>query len=562
VDPNYLQSVLTKDITTLECIFDLIDNAIDAARNTMLSRPDAAFDQYGLPSDYSGFSVALRLTPSSFAILDNCAGIEETTLVDKAFVTGTRSAHRFGIGHFGIGLKRALMRLGTRYALSTSTGDYCAKLQFEEADFGLINEELEARTLDTHRSAKTLICVSGLRSGVRQEFAVGSKWRSTIGRDLSRRYGLFVAKGFKISVNGTEIAPFGPGLRTTGPVPVHSRHTSLQEGVDAFVESGMHEKYRLTDESGWKRNSELTDQFGWYFVCNDRIIRVATKEQDLGFTAHWHQEYYGFVGWVRFVAEDAQHLPWDTKKSSIDTSSSAFGEVRDQLQTFADAYRSEQRMARSQISERVDTEKGSGAAAGATSGGDKRGGSSDGERGGRVRGRGRAKPLDPQDHNDNWTTILPASVSVDLDHPKVRALVYEAMTLDVGHCYAGSLLLRAIVEAALLERLKKMGRLAEVRELQFDKQEAAGRKFGDDQKKGFKPTLSNLMEWLNANDDIFPTDVRRECIQARMKFNRHLKELNGVVHENDLTDSSKLKIVRNDVLPLIQFLLSDLHAER
>lgn len=547
---------MTKDITTLECIFDLIDNAIDAARNAMLLRPGVVFDQYGLPADYSGFSVALRLAPNSFAILDNCAGIEETTLADRAFVTGTRSAHRFGIGHFGIGLKRALMRLGTSYALSTSTGAYSAKLRFEEADFGSIDEELEAETLATHRCAKTLVCVSGLRLGVRQEFSVGSKWRSTIGRDLSRRYGLYVAKGFKISVNGAEIAPFGPGLRTTGPVPVHSRHASLGDGVDAFIESGMHESYRLTDESGWKRNSDLTDQFGWYFVCNDRIIRVATKEQDLGFTAHWHQEYYGFVGWVRFVAEDAQHLPWDTKKSSIDTSSSAFGEIRDQLQIFADSYRSEQRAARNQISERADTEKGAGA--GAARGADKRGASS----GDKRAGRGGGKPLDPQDHNDNWTTVLPSSMSVDLNHPKVRALVYEATTLNVGHCYAGSLLLRAIVEAALLERLKKMGRLAEVRELQFDKQEAAGRKFGEDQKKGFKPTLSNLMEWLNANDDIFPTDVRRECVQARMKFNRHLKELNGVVHENDLTDSNKLKIVRNDVLPLIQFLLSGLHANR
>ena len=32
-EPNFLQNILTKDISTLDALYDLVDNSIDAARN-------------------------------------------------------------------------------------------------------------------------------------------------------------------------------------------------------------------------------------------------------------------------------------------------------------------------------------------------------------------------------------------------------------------------------------------------------------------------------------------------------------------------------------------------
>ena len=37
VNPEFIQTVITKDITTLEALYDLIDNSIDAARNKILA---------------------------------------------------------------------------------------------------------------------------------------------------------------------------------------------------------------------------------------------------------------------------------------------------------------------------------------------------------------------------------------------------------------------------------------------------------------------------------------------------------------------------------------------
>ncbi|WP_164467256.1 ATP-binding protein [Caulobacter flavus] len=535
--------MLTKDITTLESIYDLIDNSIDAARDKLLSRPPVSTDKYGLPADYSGYRIALRFASDSISLLDNCSGIDQNTLINRAFVTGSLSSHSYGIGHFGIGLKRALLRLGKSYAISTDTGDFAAKLRFSDGNEG----NLEAIRGPSSGSPKMLVRVSDLRTSVRQELT-GGAWKTSVLRSLSRRYGLYIAKGLQITVQGSRVEPFGPQFRRTGPVATQASHFDLPDGGEAFIDAGMHEGYHLTDEPGYdkKRIADLTDQYGWYFVCNDRIIRIATHEPELGWTANWHQEYYGFVGWVRFVSEDAELLPWDTKKSSIDTSSAAFRAIQGKLQAFADAYKTEGRKARKERptdsespSKPKDGKKGKRGSSGKPS--DSTGTPSE------------ERP-EAEDHNEHWSTLLP-DLTVELDHPKVRALAYEARKLQIEHCYSGAMLFRSLIETALFENIKKAGRYSEVRESVFAEQAASGRPFDDAQKKGFRPTFRHALDWLNKQDDYFPDEVRRECVNARTKFGKHLRELNGVVHEGDLIDSGKLKIVRNDTLPLLRFLL-------
>lgn len=529
----------------MECVFDLIDNSIDAARDRIMARGAFPADQYGLPADYSGYRIDLRFSKDAFEISDDCGGIEEATLTRRAFVVGSTSSHDYGIGWFGIGLKRALLKLGRTYTISTDTGDFAARLSFAAEDLGQGEGELTADVLVSSGRAGTTIRIEGLNPGARHEF--GGSWTDGVPKHLSRRYGLYVKKGLAITVEGAEIAPFGPGLREEGPVPLNTQHFSLADGMEVYVDSGMHESYRIKGEDDdWRRDTELTDQYGWYFACNDRIIRSAAHDEDIGFTANWHPEYYGFVGWVRFVSKDAEHLPWDTKKTAIDLSSNVFQQIKGKLQKFADAYRTDQRKAR-----RGGEEEQS------------KGGKSGGKKPGKGPGGGKEPPKpgvgdkpDPEDHNENWSTLLPASLRCEVDHSKLTALVYEAKALEVARCYAGSMLYRALMEAALFEHLKKSGRYADVRESYFQQQEDDDRALTAEQKKGYRPTFRTALDWLNRNDDYFPTDVRRECVTARNKFGKHLQELNGVVHEGDLTNSAKLKIARDDTLPLLKFLLT------
>ena len=316
VDARFLENTLTKDITPLEALYDLVDNAVDAARERILKSRRPKTDRYGLPSDYGAYRIRLRVGEKTVAISDNCTGIDEETLAKHAFVTGFVSQHKFGIGGFGIGLKRALFRLGTKYALFTDTGRAAAEMRFDKANLSASSQPLDATRAKSSGKTSTLLVIAGLEAGVSHEFAATT--RAALSAHLSRRYGLYVKKGLRICVNGERVRGFGPGIRKSGPVSRGTLHISAKKaGVGIYVEAGMHEDYRLTQEADYAsaKTGQLTDQYGWYFVCNDRIVRIASRDRNLGWSGSWHQEYYGFVGWVRFVAENPELLPWDTKKT-------------------------------------------------------------------------------------------------------------------------------------------------------------------------------------------------------------------------------------------------------
>ena len=102
----FFVDMLVRDIGVDGAILDLIDNAVDAA--------DA---QAGTDGSLDGFYVDVKLEPDRFEIHDNCGGIE--------IETAQRYAFRFGrapgfnpdsrIGEFGIGMKRAVFRLGRKF---------------------------------------------------------------------------------------------------------------------------------------------------------------------------------------------------------------------------------------------------------------------------------------------------------------------------------------------------------------------------------------------------------------------------------------------------------------
>src|SRR5665213_4418724 len=98
---------LTKDASVEACIYDLIDNAVDAARNTILKGLPAK-SRDTLPDSYAGFDVKVSLSSTGFRIADNCGGIPVQSLRTMVMRFGKQSKHPLGIGIYGVGLNRAL----------------------------------------------------------------------------------------------------------------------------------------------------------------------------------------------------------------------------------------------------------------------------------------------------------------------------------------------------------------------------------------------------------------------------------------------------------------------
>lgn len=347
VSPDFLEAALTQDVTTLEALFDLVDNSIDAARDILLKKnvPKGRDD---LPESYIGYKIHIRIDKNSVRIVDNCSGIDEATLANRALYTAKPSSHEYGIGQYGIGLKRSLLKMGTNFSLSVDNGKALCKANFNNKNIGgNLDNKVYALEYNSKKRVKSLFSVSNLKDEISNDLH-DTRWFDNAARQFALRYGIYLIKGLEIILHNIVNSQFlrvegiAPELRTDSKFEPQRKRVNI-DGVEVIIESGIHSDYVFPSESGHdlSKNRALTDFFGIYFSCNDRVIVSATTEKAYGWAAKWHSEYNGFVCWVRFVSKDPSKLPWNTSKTALRTDSSLFLKVRDELQPIADHYRSE-----------------------------------------------------------------------------------------------------------------------------------------------------------------------------------------------------------------------------
>lgn len=166
-----------------------------------------------------------------------------------------------------------------------------------------------------------------------------------------------------------------------------------------------------------------------------------------------------------------------------------------------------------------------------------------------------SKP-NPDDHNENWTTLFPP-VEVTYNHDKLKALVYEATQLELSRPYAATMLFRAIAENAIFLYVKRAGKYTAVKKSVFDEQEAEERPFTDEQKKTYAPSLSIMVAWMLSHSEVFPDEYRRDCLTSLQSFKKYLPGIQKVVHEAALTNSGRIRDIRDDCWTFIKYILEN-----
>jgi hypothetical protein len=564
VNPSFLENTLTEDVSTLACLFDLIDNSIDGARDHLLQSHHSV-DKYGLPSSYAGYRIHIRIDQNSMRILDNCLGIDESTLSKKTFYTAQTSEHRFGIGHYGLGLKRSLLKVGSNYAMSTDTGHIAFKMNFDNTHFGGHSSKiLTADAYTTRAKRRALFSVSNLKSSIKYEIN-SLDWYQNAIDELSVRYAIYIAKGLKITVRSIihnsyeEIDGAIPTLRKNGKFLPAKTYVELED-VSVFIDSGIHQDYTFPKEENYSlsTNRTLTRKFGLYFICNDRVIVASSLSTEHGWKVAWHSEYNGFVCLVRFVSENSSRMPWNTAKTALRTDSTIFLKVRDKLQPIADDYRREIKKryyVKSNVAQNLPakpiTEKppsGAGTA--------------------QVKAPRNVFPAASDNrhlHPQNWTTLLPSNFPHS-DDDILNAYVIEAIDLEIFSApHASAMLYRSLIEAALKRFVKKTGNFQKVKDHFYLKGDGKGKNHSDEYKQSQGINIPMILGWLGDNENLFDKESRKNLSLALKKTREHVPVLNGVVHGVQLIDSDKLRTVRNETYELLRFIITknmDMAVER
>ncbi len=561
VNPHYLESTLTTDISVLESILDLIDNSIDAARDELLNS-DVTFDKYGLPKDYSGFKIHIRLGQKSISILDNCGGIDEDTLKTRALNIADSSNHKFGIGHYGIGLKRALLKFGSSYGVSTDNGKTSIKIKFDSKMIG--KGKVTGQVYRTTGKSSTLFIVSGIKPTIFNDIE-RDEWFSNAIETLKIRYAIYTSKGLKISISSPYLNRFEriqghvPSLRKNCKIKT-GKHLLVSDGVRAFIDYGVHERYYFSAEEkySFSENRDITKEFGLYFICNDRVIVFASKAKEYGWKpGAWHSEYNGFVATVRFVSEDSTKIPWNTLKTALRTESEIFMSVKDDLQSFADKYRKDARNFFHKPKDKkpsVDSSNQNSDSLTTTKSNTK---TTSTKSTTKQATAGTSAHL----HIRNWNTLLPPEFPCTSHEHILDAFIIEATKVNLDDApIASIMLLRSILEKSLKTFICNAGHYQDVKDHYFSKVDELNHKknkepLSEEFKVSQTLTLEMMLGWLNEKTvaiSIFGAE-RPKLALATKNASKHSKKMNGLVHGIDAIDEKQAREIRNELYALLAF---------
>ena len=329
---DFFVRMITRDISLEDCILDLIDNCLDGARREITVESGEP-----LADSYKRYHVSLCVDSNGFLISDNCGGISIDNAIDYAFHFGRRPdapSDESAIGLYGIGMKRAILKIGRKIKIYSSTKDEAFVCTIDVDDWLTHDDwefDMDDGKLGQHAGTSIQIC--DLNLGVGDEFG-DDTFVNSLSTMIARDYARFLGKGFEISINEARLDGYGYVLKEADDFKAY--RDSYEDG-DVAVEIIAGMSAAPPSDLGPSERAGDTEYYGWFVFCNDRVVLAADKSDrtvwgDEKFP-RWHYQYNGFMGMVLFQSRDPNLLPWTTTKRDVDESSSVYRRAVSKMKT-------------------------------------------------------------------------------------------------------------------------------------------------------------------------------------------------------------------------------------
>ncbi|KIX19894.1 hypothetical protein SY27_15285 [Flavobacterium sp. 316] len=321
---TFFIEMITRDISIKDAILDLLDNSIDGANRIN-------------PSDYSGLFIDITINKDEFIVKDNCGGFTLETAQKYAFRFGRPDdapASLGSVGRFGIGMKRALFKIGHDFEVESKTKENHfqidvdvnkwkskkKKIKFQDdsekeiEDWDFRYEEINKDTCNLEEEG-TYIKVVNLHTEVSSLFD-DEEFIGDLKDDIERLLNFSLEKKIKITLNGINLNKKDIVIFNEKSTPYY--HEGSKNNVNFKVIAGL-------GEVGTPSVS------GWYIYCNDRLVLEADKSEITGWgtsnISKWHIDFVMFRGIVFLDSEETINLPLTTTKKGIDATSDIYKSV-------------------------------------------------------------------------------------------------------------------------------------------------------------------------------------------------------------------------------------------
>ncbi|HUV02257.1 MAG TPA: ATP-binding protein [Desulfobacteria bacterium] len=261
-------NILTKDISVKDCILDLIDNSVDS---------------YIWNEIRGSREIRLNISKNQLEIFDTCGGIDIDFLKKDVFRFGADiERNKPTLGIYGIGMKRAMLKMGETILMETDDGQNYCKIKwnidewFKTEGWDIPFEYGDSRLTSGERGY-TKIVVNDLYESVKNKFDLVS-FITEIKKAIHITYTLFIVKDkIDFYVNdGVKIEPYLVQIRSDDhqyePAIVKDSFNGVDFEIICFIDP--HER-RTTKELG-KR--------GWNIFCNKRLILAEGTTETTGWS--------------------------------------------------------------------------------------------------------------------------------------------------------------------------------------------------------------------------------------------------------------------------------------
>ncbi|WP_338557854.1 ATP-binding protein [Acinetobacter sp. KS-LM10] len=328
---DYLVNGITKDVTIEECIFDLIDNSIDAyPLHTDI-----------IISDYKNYTINLNIKKNLFSILDSGKGIQRELLKTDTLRFGTKTIHHStSIGYYGIGLNRAIFKLGREINIVTETTLERSSLKLDVSSFLKDNDNwsLPIAVEKISKQTGTFIEIKKLNDDVNICFA-NNEWLDDLKNEIALRYSEFINKNLIINVNEKPIDKVNTSIRITSDFK-KLKEDFTHKNIRIIIEAGQSSQHFFTYEKSYNKEKNATlNESGWFVYCNDRAVKLFDKTSDTGWASKVHSQHTGFIGRVFFIG-NAGILPWNTSKTDIDLNNEVYKKILETMTSFFNLWKS------------------------------------------------------------------------------------------------------------------------------------------------------------------------------------------------------------------------------
>lgn len=343
---EFFVEMLTRDIDLNDAILDLLDNCLDGVVRSSANKGKADVSNY-----YASYEADITISDESFSIRDNCGGIPRETAENYAFRMGRVPSTNTGeatIGIYGIGMKRAIFKLGREAVVHTRHNDkkYSVKIPsewVENAEDWCFPIEDNAQDNSLQHNG-TEVKITQLNESIAELWNTEENIKTFIEElktAIQESYSLIIQKGFIIKINGAKIEGKPVELLV-------QKNSTDRKGIRPYVFTNEYDDVKVRLAIGFYAPMASDDEIdamneskrssydaGITIVCNDRVVLYNDKTYLTGWgtngVPNYHTQFIGIKGIVVFESNNPKNLPMTTTKRGIDHSSAVYIAVKDKI---------------------------------------------------------------------------------------------------------------------------------------------------------------------------------------------------------------------------------------